>query len=123
MVMAKPIVSKKRANALSYAILLFMLALISFRGSWWPDICIAIGTSLAFRNFLRHQYKDMVANIIIFGGLYAYVAFGLSWAIVLPVMLILGAIYVLFKEFLIAEEETEVEHEEEINQEIEEDIE
>ena len=119
--MAKPLVSKKRAQSFFYIIFLFMLAFLAFTRSWWPELSLAFGVAICFRNLLLYQWHDLITNAIIFGGIYAYIQFDLRWEVALPVAFIVGAIYVLFREFVIGEQETEVEHEEEINQEIEED--
>jgi len=120
----KPFVSKRRANSFFYAVLLLMLAVIGFTQSWWPGITLAIGTALCFKNFLLKGWRDLIANAIIFGGIYSYYQYNLDWELFLPVMFILSAIFVLFREFTPGiKQETEVEIEEELNQEIEEEIE
>ncbi len=114
--------SKRRAKAITTALFLVGLALISYLGAWWPGIMLAIGLPLALRHYLLGQHYDMWISLFVFCGVFVTVQFDISWEILLPVLFAIGGIYILFREFLEgSEEETLDEKDEEINDEIEED--
>lgn len=115
------IVSKKRAKALSVALFLIGLAIISYLGAWWPGIMLAVGLPLALRQYLLGRHYDMGVTLFVFVGVFVTVQFDISWEILLPVLFALGGIYILFREYLESKEEPLSEEEEDINQEIEED--
>jgi hypothetical protein len=119
--MSRRIVSKKRAKAVSVALFLVGLAIITYLDAWWPGIMLAIGIPLALRQYLLGRQYDMGVSLFVFVGVFVTVQFDISWEILLPVLFALGGIYILFREFLESKEEPLEEEEEDINQEIEED--
>lgn len=114
-------VSRKRAKALSVALFLIGLAIVSYMGAWWPGIMLAVGIPLALRQYLLGRHYDMMVSLFVFIGVFVTVQFNISWEILLPVLFALGGVYILFREYLESTEETLEEEEEDINQEIEED--
>lgn len=115
------IVSRKRAKALSVALFLIGLAIVSYLQAWWPGIMLAVGIPLALRQYLLGRHYDMIVSLFVFIGVFVTVQFDISWEILLPVLFALGGVYILFREYLESKEETLEEEEEDINQEIEED--
>lgn len=115
------IVSRKRAKALSVALFLIGLAIVSYLQAWWPGIMLAVGIPLALRQYLLGRHYDMMVSLFVFIGVFVTVQFDISWEILLPVLFALGGVYILFREYLESKEETLEEEEEDINQEIEED--
>ena len=115
-----PITSRKKAGALSTALFLIGLATLIFTDAWWPGIMLIVGLPLALRQFLMGRTYDMMVSLLVFVGTFITVQFDISWKIFLPVLFTLGAIYILFREFLGPDETTEEEKEEELNHEIEE---
>lgn len=118
--MAKQLLSKKRAKALSTSLFLVGLAILSYLGDWWPGLMLVMGVPLALRQCLLARYYDMVITLCIFGGAFASVQFDLSWQLLLPALFTVGAIYIFFRDFIEAKEEPETEREEDLNEEIEE---
>lgn len=114
-------VSKKRAKALSVALFLIGLAIISYLQAFWPGIMLVVGLPLALRQYLLGRPYDMGVSLFVFVGVFVTVQFNISWEILLPVLFALGGIYVLFREFLESKEEPLEEEEDDINHEIEED--
>jgi hypothetical protein len=92
--------SKKRASAISSALMLILLAINSFTGYWYPYIYITIGAPLAFRQFLSGRIYDMVVSLSIFGGLFLISSYDIDWSIILPVVFLTSALMILFREFL-----------------------
>ncbi len=118
--MAKPLVSNRRAKAISGAVFLLGLAVISFQFSLWPAIMVVIGISLATRQYLLGHIYDMCLSLLVFLGVFFTALYDVSSDILLPVVFIIGAIYILSKEFWHRHEEDEDEVEEDLNHEIEE---
>lgn len=119
--MARFLVSKKRAQALSSALFLLGLAVLSLTGEWWPAIMLVIGLPLALRQYLLGRSYDMLVSLLLFVGTFVLIEFDISWEIFLPAIFTVGALYILCREFLESRQETEEETEEDINHEIEED--
>lgn len=116
-----PVTSKKKAQALSTALFLIGLATLIFTQNWWPGIMLIVGLPLALRQFLLGRTYDTMVTLLVFVGTFITVQFDISWRIFLPVLFTLGAIYILFREFMGPDETTEEEKEEALNHEIEED--
>jgi Na+(H+)/acetate symporter ActP len=91
--------SKRRAAAISTALLLALLALNSITGVWWPYIYLTIGAPLFVRQFLQGRTYDSIVSLAVFGGLFAVSNFDIDWTIILPVAFISSAILILFREF------------------------
>lgn len=115
-----PLTSKRRAKSLSFALFLIGLAIVSYLNSWWPGIMLVIGIPLALRQFLRGHLYDTMVSLFIFIGIFVVVQFNFSWEFLLPVLLIVGAIYVLFREYFDSRTTPEDEEEVDLNEEIEE---
>lgn len=114
-------VSKKRAKALSTAIFLIGIAIISYSGRWWPDLLLAIAISLSFRQFLLGRIYDAFLSLAIFVGAYIGVSFEVSFEVILPVVFLIAGLYILVREFSGSNDDTEAEREEDLSKEIEED--
>ena len=118
--MSKKIMSKRKAHALSVALFLVGLAILTLTKVWWPYIMLIIGIPLALRQYILGKKFDMIVSLVVFLGVFITVEFNISWNILLPMLFTLGGIYIFFREFFGPKEETEQEKEEEINKEIEE---
>lgn len=98
--MATPLASTKRAKAISLSLFLTGLAITAFLKAWWPGILLTIGIPLSVRQFLLGKTYDACLSLFIFAGIFLCVLFNLEKGeIALPVILIIGSIYVLFREF------------------------
>src|SRR3990167_1439025 len=94
------LVSKKRAKALSVALFLIGLAIVTLLNAWWPGIMLAIGIPLAIRQYLLGRHYDVGVTLFVFVGVFVTVQFNISWEILLPVLFALGGVYILFREYL-----------------------
>ncbi len=119
--MAKALVSHKRAKAISVAVFLVGIAIVTYLNAWWPGIMLAVGVPLALRQYLVGRHYDMGVSLFVFIGVFVTVQFNISWEILLPVLFGLGGLFILFREFLESDAETVAEEEEDLNHEIEED--
>ena len=118
--MTQPILSHKKTKALTFILFLVGLAIISFFDFWWPGIMLVIGIPLAVRQFFFRNYFDVFTTLLVFLGVFIAVQFHFQWKWALPILFILGAIYILFRDFIESKEMSESEREEDINEEIEE---
>lgn len=118
--MAHPRASQKRAQALSSSLFLIGLAVLSLTGSWWPAIMLVLGLPLALRQFLLGKTYDMCLSLVIFVGAFIAASFDISWNILLPVLFIMGALYLLIREFADPTVTDEAEDEESLNKQFEE---
>jgi predicted membrane protein len=98
--MTKPLTSITRARAISFSLTLVGLAIMIFTNRWWPWIMLVIGVPLALRQYLLGRYYDMLVSLVVFVGVFVTLQFDISWGILLPVIFLVGAIYVLFREFV-----------------------
>lgn len=119
--MYHPTVSYKRAKTLSTAVFLISLAVISYTNRWWPEILLAFGISLAFRQVLLGRAYDSFLSLVIFVGAYIGVTYEVSFEVLLPAMFLIAGLYLLIREFFSTKSAPEAEAEESLNKEIEED--
>lgn len=129
--MMRMILSQRKAEAAFFLILVMGGFILYFGGYFWPELAIVIGTALAFKQFLLGKRYEMYMSIIVFLGLYmtweSYlyrfsvdaVEFFLS---ALPVLFLVSAIFLIFREYVFCKEinQAEEDEEEEVNHEIEE---
>lgn len=118
--MAKMIMSKRKAQALSLALFLGAIAILTLTKSWWPAIMLAVGLPLALRQYLIGKIYDMAITLFVFVGVFVTVQFQIKWDVLLPVLFITGGIYIFFREFFGPKENSEEEKEENKNKEFEE---
>jgi hypothetical protein len=118
--MAQPITSKKKAQALSTALFLIGLAVLIFTEDWWPGIMLAVGLAIALRQYLLGRTYDMCITLLVFVGTFITVEFDITWRVFLPILFTLSALYILGREFMVPDEPTEEEKDEDIQHEIEE---
>jgi hypothetical protein len=119
--MYKHILSEKKTQALTGALFLVGLAVLSFTSAWWPGIMLVIGIPLALRQLLLGRYYDTFVSLLVFVGVFVIALFHLSERFLLPVIFIVGAIYLFSREFFEKNTEPENEREGDLNEEIEED--
>ncbi|MCH9621485.1 MAG: hypothetical protein S4CHLAM20_09050 [Chlamydiia bacterium] len=92
-------VSKRRAAAISSAILLILLAVNTLTNSWWPYIYLTIGAPLFTRQFLTGRVYESIVTCAIFGGLFIVSNYQVDWTTILPVVFIISAMMIIFREF------------------------
>jgi hypothetical protein len=119
--MHKLLVSKKKAKVFAFVLFLMGLLILSFLNDWWPGIMIVIGVPLAMRQFSLCRYYDMCVTLFVFLGVFFTALFSFSERYLLPVLFIVGAIYLSFREYFDSATAPEDECEDDLNEEIEED--
>ncbi len=115
------LVSKKKAKAYCTALFIVGLAILSYINLWWPGIMLVIGIPLALRQFFLSRYYDMAVTLFVFIGVFVIAQLSWSERVLLPVIFVVGAIYLFFREYFDSTTASEEEYEEDLNEEIEED--
>ncbi|MBI2743458.1 MAG: hypothetical protein HYX48_06030 [Chlamydiales bacterium] len=118
--MHKLFVSKKKAKVFAFVLFLMGLLVLSLINDWWPGIMLVIGIPLAVRQFSLGRYYDMCVTLFVFLGVFFTALFSFSERYLLPVLFIVGAIYLSFREYIESTTPPEDESEEDLNEEIEE---
>jgi hypothetical protein len=118
--MAHPIASQKRAKAFALSLFLIGIAVLIFLQAWWPGILLAMGIPLALKQYLMGRTYDMCLSLVVFGLGFVSVQFDISWQLILPVLFVLGAIYIFCRELYEGSVPPEDEIEEDKNKELEE---
>jgi hypothetical protein len=95
--------SKRKADAISNGIFLIGLAILIYTGAWWPGILLVLWATLATREYLTGRIYDLVVTTIILVGLFIVTILNLNWTIIVPVLLVLGGIHIIFREYCVAE--------------------
>ena len=81
---------------------------------------LVIGIPLALRQLLLKKAYDAIITLAIFIGGFISGQFSSSWDIILPIMFVLGGIYIFFRDYIESSTSSEVERDENLNEEIEE---
>ncbi len=113
--------SKRRADAFSTGAFLISLGILFFTNTWWPGILLAIWVLLGLRQFLRGRTYDLTITSIILLGLFITSFVRIDWSIFIPVLFVIGGIYIIFREYFYSEDESTLEKIEDIETTIEED--
>lgn len=80
------------------------MGVLIYTWAWWPGILLAIWLYLAVRQFFSGRTYDLVISSIILLGLYAIVYFKFTWDFLIPVLFIVGGIYIIFREYFFSED-------------------
>lgn len=117
--MAQWILSKRKADAISNGVFLVGIGILFFANAWWPGILLVIWATLFTREFFTARYYDMFVSSVLLLGLFAVSLFNFNWTIIIPILLILGGIHIIFREYCVAEGIEEEDPIEETEREIE----
>lgn len=100
---------------------LIILGFLAYTNSWWPGMLIALWGLLASRQFLNGRIYDLLITTAILIGLFFVYYLKIDWDVLMPVLLVTGGIYVIFREFFYGEDEDEEKKNDEIERQLEED--
>jgi len=117
--MSSMIFSKRKADGISNGIFLIGIGILLFTGVWWPGILLVLWVTLAVRQTLTHRWYDLLISSILLLGLVAISLINFEWSVIIPILLILGGIYIIFHEYCVAEGIDEEDPIEETSREIE----
>lgn len=113
--------SRRKASALSTGIFLIILGILAYTDSWWPGMLIALWGLLASRQFLTGRIYDLMITTAMLIGLFFVYYLKIDWSVLMPVLLVTGGIYVIFREYYYSEVDDEVKKNDEIERQLEED--
>lgn len=97
--MNKPLLSKNKADAISNGAFLVVLGMLIYANAWWPWILIALWVWVAIRQFLTGRNYDLIVSSVILLGLFIVSLFDIKWSILMPVLFVIGGIYIIFREY------------------------
>lgn len=102
--MGKPIVSKRKGDAISNGLFLVSLGGLFYFNFWWPGILLSIWILLAVRQYLAGRHFDLVLSSIVLLGLFIVTLFNINFATLMPALFILGGIYIILREYFYRED-------------------
>ncbi len=91
--------TEKKAKAWSLALLLFILAIITYWNFWWPGVMLAIGLPKALKHGLMKKFTEMSIYLVVFVGIFITVQMGMGGRIIAALLLFFGSLYHFIKDF------------------------
>lgn len=120
--MLKPLLTKRKSDAISNGVFLVALGALFYFEFWWPGILLAIWAALATRQYLTGRQYDLIISSIILLGLFIVTYFRLDWSTLMPVLFVLGGIYLIFREYYFVHPLDKQEQAERLKEEIKDEI-
>ena len=105
--MSKGLISKRKADAISNGSFLIGLGVLFYTNTWWPGILLILWIALVMRQYLTGRNYDAVLSTIILVGLFLISYIQINWSILVPVLFIIGGIYLIFKEYFYSDDDME----------------
>ena len=96
--MSKPLMSKQKSEILSNCVFLLGLTILLYTGAWWPGILLALWATLALRQYLTGLMYDVIVTSVLLIGLFVVSFFQIDWNVLMPILFVLGGIYIIFRE-------------------------
>lgn len=107
--MAKPIMTKRKADAIANGAFFIGIGILLFTNSWWPSLLLVLWVSLFLRQYLTGRIYDAFLSSVILIGLFLITFIKINWSVIIPVLFVIGGIYLIFKEYFYSEESIEEE--------------
>lgn len=107
--MAKPFLTKRKADGISNGAFLIGLGVLLFTQAWWPGILLVLWICLFLRQYLTGRWYDAFLSTVILVGLFFVSFIKVNWSVIIPVLFVIGGIYLIFREYFYAEETIEEE--------------
>lgn len=107
--MAKPMLTKRKSDAIANGAFLIGIGILLFTNEWWPGILLVLWISLFLRQYLTGRIYDALVSTIILVGLFLITFIKLNWSVIIPVLFVIGGIYLIFREYFYADETIEEE--------------
>lgn len=101
--MNQPILPKRKAEVISNGIFLAALGILFWTNSWWPGILLAIWATLGTRQYLTGRIWDFAITSLILIGLFIVSFFNVSWSVLVPVLFVIGGIYIILREYFFSD--------------------
>ena len=94
------ILSHKKTRGFCAALFLVGLAFLAYFQTFWPWILVVIGTVLGFRGIALGKIYDGIFNFSTSIILTITYEMKITWSYVLPVILVIAAIYEIYKAYI-----------------------
>lgn len=117
--MSSPRISRRKADIVSGCAFVAVLFLFGALHLWWPWIILPFGVALTLRQYLRGRPYDVVLTAVIFLALFFNFLFNIRWNFLIPVLLVLAAVYLVYREYMCYRERTGSEKTEDMKNELE----
>lgn len=98
-----PVLSKRKIEALANGAFLIGLGILFYTDLWWPGILLVLWVTLALRQYLSGRIYDFFISSVILLGLFILSLLRLDWSILVPVLFVIGGIYIIFREYFFTE--------------------
>lgn len=105
--MAQPIFSKRKTEAIANGCFLIALGVLFYTGAWWPGILLAIWVLLAVRQYFSGRKYDLFISSFILLGLFLVNYFKFDWTVLMPILFVIGGVYIIFREYFFSEDTIE----------------
>lgn len=112
--MTKALISRHKIETLSNAIFLIGLGILIWTGFLWPGILLLIWATLAFRQYFSGRMYDLTISSVLLLGILVLNVLNIRITAIGPVLLILGGLYIVFREFTFGKDSNGEEKSEEI---------
>lgn len=116
--MANRILSKRKSEAIANGVFLISLGILFYTNLWWPGILVAIWVCLALRQYFSGRLYDLMISSIILLGLFFITLFNIHWSLLMPILFVVGGIYIIFREYFFGGATDEEDKSEEIKDDI-----
>jgi len=112
--MTQLLLPKRKAIAISNGVFLISLGLLFFTNFWWPGILLALWATLGTRQYLSGRNFDLIITSVILLGLFVVALLPFDVNVLLPVLFVIGGIYIIFREYYFGEDSNGEEKSQEI---------
>lgn len=102
--MSQIILSKRKAEAISNGVFLVGIGILFLTNGWWPGILLVIWAALATRQYFTGRIWDFSISTVILVGLFITTFFNITWSVLMPVLFVIGGIYIIFREYFFTED-------------------
>lgn len=96
--------SKRKADAIANGAFLICLGILFYTNYWWPGILLALWVTVSLRQFLTGRVYDFCISTFVLLGLFVVSFFDFEWSVLLPVLFVVGGIYIIFREYFFADD-------------------
>lgn len=99
-----PRTTHRRANTIANGAFLVCLGILFATDAWWPGILLALWITLVIRQYLSGRIYDLCISSAIFLSLFAISFFKWNWSFLMPVLFVVGGLYIIFREYFFGED-------------------
>jgi len=114
--MNQPILSKKKANAVSNGVFLVGIAILIFTDAWWPGIILVLWATIASRQYLSGRWYYAIITTFVLGGLFFISIYRPAFNILVPIVLLIAGLFLIFRELYYSKDTNGEEKSEEIKE-------